>query len=854
MKSPPGLWRVLAPAGATWALAVISIALPGSWWALVVVGICIGMAAMLIAALTSKQRAAQLLAYAGVLAALLLVTGARIGVAETHRVAPVLDVAIEASDRVELRVQLTDFAQLETGVDPTQLTGWVPATVLEYGGRGDRAGVMAASGTPVVLWLQRATQIRAPDQGEPWRMGPESSTSNPAAISDTAHWAPGTELIVVGEPVPLEPTSSAAYGVRVTGYKTEREARGPALIAATLRFQLRAVAERVPGAELVPGFAVGDTALVGPELEANMQASSLTHLVAVSGANCALVTSAAIWALSWLGAGRRLRAVAAGVTLAGFVVVVGPDASVQRAAIMGAVLLASNFGGNRATALPALGVAIAVLLVLDPWQAWHPGFALSVVATGGIILCAPAFTEALRRALRIPAWVALPFAVAAAAQLACGPLLLLLQDGLPAAGLLANVLAGPAAPAGTALGLLALLAAPVSGAAAHALVWLASLPARWVEETARITAELPGARWEWVTGVPGALLLTVAQALAIAAWLLATGRLTRHEMRVRRPWQPDTPGPRVLRRWVSVLAGCAAGVFIGPTLVAPAVERAATPEDWRVVACDVGQGDALLLRGPDARPGEAILVDTGDDDQLLRDCLGLFGVTRISLLVLTHDHLDHTGALEAVAAITDAAVIGPSSPEGVTEAAVPLEARLRQLGLPTGATGAGATGMHAGVSWALLAPDQALTPATINDSSLVMRAEIGELRVLLLGDTGEKSQVMLRNALLRAGNETLLQSDIVKVAHHGSRDQLDGFYETVGASVGIVSSGEDNSYGHPSVATLTALAKAHTRVLRTDELGSVAITQSVRTGADVHPDPASLRIWASRGRELTRDE
>ncbi|MHA3724150.1 ComEC/Rec2 family competence protein [Leucobacter sp. HY1910] len=578
----------------------------------------------------------------------------------------------------------------------------------------------------------------------------------------------------------------------------------------------------------------------------------------VSGANCALVTSGAIWALSWLGAGRRLRAVAAGVALAGFVVVVGPDASVQRAAIMGAVLLASNFGGNRATALPALGIAIAVLLVLDPWQAWHPGFALSVVATGGIILCAPAFTEALRRVARIPAWVALPFAVAAAAQLACGPLLLLLQDGIPAAGLLANVLAGPAAPAGTALGLLALLAAPVSGAAAHTLVWLASLPARWVEETARITAGLPGARWEWVTGVPGALLLTAAEVLAIVAWLLASGRLTRHETRVRRPWEPDIPGPRVLRTWVSVLAGCAAGVFVGPTLVAPAVEQAGTPADWVVVACDVGQGDALLLRGPDARPGEAVLVDTGDDDKLLRDCLRLFGVTRIALLVLTHDHLDHTGALDAVAAITETALIGPAARNSEAPAdhaaASPLHVRLAARGVPTGVTGAGAVGSHAGVDWFMLAPDPLLTPASANDSSLVMRAEMGERSVLLLGDTGEESQAMLANAMRRAGNETLLQADTVKVAHHGSRDQREGIYKTVGATLALVSSGAGNSYGHPAPGTLSALASAGTRVLRTDELGSIAVLAGERPGAGTHPDPALPRIWASRGGNARSDE
>src|SRR5699024_10285568 len=111
----------------------------------------------------------------------------------------------------------------------------------------------------------------------------------------------------------------------------------------------------------------------------------------------------------------------------------------------------------------------------------------------------------------------------------------------------------------------------------------------------------------------------------------------------------------------AILWGAVAGVFIGPTLVAPSVERAGVPTDWRIVACDVGQGDATLLRGPNARPGEAMLVDTGDDETLLRDCLRLFGVRRIPLLVLTHDDRDHVGAIAAAAPVTEAAIVAPAS-------------------------------------------------------------------------------------------------------------------------------------------------------------------------------------------------
>lgn len=826
---------MLGPALITWAGAAAAIAIPGSWWLLVVPSIIFGVVALTYA--LGPHRVGALIAYGSVFAAMLLVTGARIGATESHRVLPVFETALTSGEPVELRVTLTDFPSIEdegiprTGplAQPPQsstnaLTGWVTARVSD----GRHA-------TSVVLWMNRAPH--GGQQSVPEESGP-------------AFWAPGTVLQVSGQAVKLEPTSNAAYGVRVTKLAMIGTAPGPSLLAAQLRSQLRTSAATVSGAALVPGFAVGDTTLVTDEIDVQMKTSSLTHLVAVSGANCALVTTAAIWALSWLGCGRRVRAVAAACALTAFVTVVGPDASVQRAAVMGAVLLASGYGGKRSVALPALGIAVSVLLIADPWQAWQPGFALSVAATGGIILVAPALTEAVRRIIKIPRWLALPVAVAAAAQLACGPLLLLLQDGIPAAGLIANVLAGPAAPAGTALGLAALVTGPAAPGLSHGLVVAASVPARWVEETARVTSSLPGARWEWVSGVPGALLLAAVETAAIVAWLLASGRLSRSGSRVIRPWLPEARGPWRLRLAVAVLIGAAAGVFLGPTVVGPTVQRAGTPADWRIVACDVGQGDAVLVRGPDARPGEAMLVDTGDDERLLRDCLGLFGVTHISLLVLTHDDRDHVGAVDTVTGITDAIIVAPATRDQMQsgEAAPdrPLLDQLEATGVPWSVGGAGESGEIAGASWLLLAPDPTMTPAAPNDASLVMRADLGTLSVLLLADTGEETQARFMGALRGAGAQDLLHVDVVKVAHHGSRDQHPAMYASVGAQLGLVSSGVDNSYGHPARDTLAALRQAGTRALRTDELGSVAV---------LAPSPAEgsqpgMRVWASRGRDV----
>src|SRR5690606_14690005 len=104
----------------------------------------------------------------------------------------------------------------------------------------------------------------------------------------------------------------------------------------------------------------------------------------------------------------------------------------------------------------------------------------------------------------------------------------------------------------------------------------------------------------------------------------------------RQPWQLDVVQLKVVRAWFAALCALALGVGVGTAFVTPIATRLVTPNGWSVVACDVGQGDALLLRH-EARPDSVMLVDTGDDEAALLGCLDRFGVDRIAILVLSHD-------------------------------------------------------------------------------------------------------------------------------------------------------------------------------------------------------------------------
>ena len=311
-----------------------------------------------------------------------------------------------------------------------------------------------------------------------------------------------------------------------------------------------------PGARsLVPGVALGDDHALPAPLREDMRTVSMTHLTAVSGQHVAIILGLGLEALGALP--RRWRALLGAVMLTLLVILVRPSGSVLRAATMGAVMLLGVVAGRRAASVPALCAGAIVLLLIDPWQSRDYGFALSVVATAGIVIGSKPVTAHLSR--RLPRWLAAAVALPLVAQAACGPILILLQPSVGAWSVPANLLSEPAAVIATISGLLAALIAPAWPAAATVIAWPALAACSWMVLVAGFFAHLPGAALPWPGGLTGALalgaceigVLLAAAPRARRALLEEAGRLTRPARGRLAPWQrpaPPAPGARARHR------------------------------------------------------------------------------------------------------------------------------------------------------------------------------------------------------------------------------------------------------------------------------------------------------------------
>ena len=599
------------------------------------------------------------------------------------------------------------------------------------------------------------------------------------------------------------PTDSAAVIGSVLGRTAVVRPPPPVQVAAAgLRTGLLERTAPLPGdgGALLPGLAVGDTSRVGADLQQAMQDSSLTHLTAVSGANCAVVTLAVFALCGLLRLPRTMRILLAGAALAGFVVLVTPQPSVVRAAAMAGVALLCALRGGRAAGVPALAVAVLVLLVIDPWFGWSAGFVLSAAATAGLLLLAGPLAERLGRVL--PRRLALVLAVPVAAQAACQPVLVLLQPGIPVFGVVANLLAEPAAPLVTVLGLVACLLGPVAPPLAAVAAALAWLPAAWIGLVARTTSRLP--QLGWPAGVAGA---------ALAAVLLVAGVLM---LARAAPGRVRVAGAAASAVAVVVIAGTVAGGAVG--------RLTGTPGDWTFAACDVGQGDGLVLNGGG---GRVAVVDTGREDAPIAACLSRLGVGRVDLLVLTHWDADHVGAARSLVGRVGTALVGPSD----GPAADGLRSALHRGGAVVRQVRRGDVVRLGRLRLEVLWPPEPLGGTEPgNAASVTLHVTGGDASLLLTGDLGEEAQ----DALLAAG--PLPQVDVVKVAHHGSADQSPELYAAARAAFGIVSVGAGNDYGHPTRRLLGLLRAAGTQAVRTDQDGLVLVSWRSRR----------VRVWSER--------
>jgi competence protein ComEC len=763
------------------------------------------------------------------------------------------------------------------------------STLLPRGRRGSVLAVAIAGGAVAMRLLLVPTTplaVDPPDGGGPWTMdveavgapreGDQRATLRlvtppgrpifrvSATLPRYPAIAPGDRVVVEGRLRPRPETPFGTYLGRIGAWGTldadrlevpETGTPGPALedIRRGAGDALTMVLPE-PEAGLAAGILIGLRDRVDRDVASAFTTAGVSHVVAISGWNIAIV-AAAIGAVAGR-LGRRRRAVVTILAIVAYVAFAGASPSVLRAGAMAGVVLLARETGRAGRAPAALGWAAAGLLVADPALVGDAGFQLSTLATAGLIAWGSAATERIDRWThgRAPRWLAESLGVSLAAQLATLPIVVASFGRVALVAPAVNLAVVPLVAPVMAAGLVALAGGLLVGAGVPAGAGaLLALPA-WVGMRLMIAiidvaAGLPGASLTveppWDAG------LAIAITAAIAGIVMARRRPGRARDR-RAPPTSATPAKPARGAPSGRAMRLAALTLVVAVACLGAIAASRPAGVARLTVLDVGQGDAILVEGS---RGGRLLVDGGPDpDRLLVELDRRLPPwdRRLDVVVLSHPHEDHVAGLAMLLARYDVGRVLEPGMRGPGPGYAAWAAALARTDAPPGGTIAAGDRLavddvRLDVRWPIrgTVPSKPADGGTaINNVSVVLLGTVGDRRFLLTGDVEEE----VDPSLIAAG---LPPIDVLKVAHHGSRTATtEAFLAVVRPRVAIASAGADNPYGHPTRSTIERLAAAGARVFRTDVDGSVSVTfgpggpvvrRDPRRSAAVPPRPVTAR-------------
>lgn len=584
-----------------------------------------------------------------------------------------------------------------------------------------------------------------------------------------------------------------------------------------------------PYAALANGMLLGIEAGIPDELYEQFNRTGTSHVIVISGSNVALIAGALmVLGVKLLGMRFALWPTLVGIGL--YVLLVGGDAAVLRAALMGALLVLATVLGRQQTALVSLAVACTVMTLINPLILWDVGFQLSSTATVGLILFGPSLTdkaeclwsrivhtfrpnrqpsEHSQSAFLIPHSLrdllrdALIMTIAA--SLITQPLILY-YFGRLSLNPLTNLLIAPVQPFIMLWGSIGLLIGWIGlPVFAQLILYIPYASLWWTVAIVRWGAQLPGSSVAIFGYDIRQLLLTYA---VLFGWYW---RIPLRRLMARVPlWTREATAQGQLSN--SILGGLVviASLIWGLALSQP-------DGKLHVYFLDIGQGDGIFIQMPS---GQQVLIDGGSNPARLMAELSEvmpFWDRTIDLAIITHPDWDHIGGqIELPERYALKQAIISETVHAHTDTKPWLDALKAASVQVEGVREGGWLDLGDGVALWALWPSldmQGIDAADKNEQSLVLKLVYGEFSVLLTGDIGRDSEAHL----LHRGQP--IGAQVLKVGHHGSNSSSSpSFLEAVGAKVAVIQVGT-NPYGHPHPHVLENL-QGHW-LLRNDQHGRI---------------------------------
>lgn len=525
---------------------------------------------------------------------------------------------------------------------------------------------------------------------------------------------------------------------------------------------------------------LGERGEIDKELAAAMRLTGTAHILSVSGIHLSIVSAALYALLSRIPVHRGVRYTLQVFGMVFFAGLTGFAVGTIRALVMSMLSLLASLRARRYEPLTALAASAFLITLYCPLMVFNAGFQFSFFVVLGIHL----LREQIERMkpvrllmLRFPS-LCKTMVVSAAAQAAAIPMQLTLYGYIPLLSLPMNLLIGLSLPLLMIGGLIISGIGVLSSSMGQWIGGLVSCLVKVYEQVLLFAADIPGGVLR-LPAPPWAILVLFGCVMALISAKIRFGKLR--------------------------YAACAAIVLVIAAVYLPLFDPAA-----RYVQLDVGQGDASLIR----RGRKAVVVDVGPASSydLLR-YLRHEGL-EVEAVILSHLDEDHAGALGVLLSYEvdiPRVIMAERAMEDVnSQTVMDAFALLDEKGISAETVCAGDVLSVMGLEYDVLAPSDAQTGS--NERSLLLHVDVDGTSFLLAGDLPSGSEP-----------ETVPDCDVLKVAHHGSKNaSTRAFLEQTSPEIALISVGR-NSYGHPHERVLNDLNGIGANVYRTDENGCITV-------------------------------
>ena len=565
--------------------------------------------------------------------------------------------------------------------------------------------------------------------------------------------------------------------------------------------------------KLLSGILIGNKNNLQKEIQEDFRNSSLSHVLAISGMHVSYIILGITFVINKMKFNKKVSKIITIFILLFFIILTGKTASVTRACFMSSYIILASLFHKKAHVLASISISLLIILIINPYLILDIGLQLSYGGTIGIVLIYPILKKLKKKKEdknskfkkiihKIKDKILDIILITISANLVIFPIVLFHYNTISFTFIISNLLISPIIGIIIILGFISVFASYIISPISKVMFLILQIFLNLLIKIAHFCAELPFSKVYFPT--PKIYVIVIYYVFLIFI-ILARNKII------------------VIKKINKKIIIIFVIIIIILNLILNFI-----PKTFTISFIDVGQGDSMLISTP---KGKKILIDGGgsrDEEsfnigkQTLIPYLLNKGITKLDYILISHFDSDHVGGiLSVLEELKVEKVIICEQEENENYRRFKEIVKNKKIKVYVVKKGDNLK-IEENILLNILWPkDEKIKENAINNNSIVAKLNYKSFSILLTGDI----EKIAENEILKEyENSNILNANILKVAHHGSKSSsINEFLEKVKPQIALIGVGEKNTFGHPNEGVLKRLKNINTKIYRTDKKGEITI-------------------------------